>query len=288
MNGIIAIFLASIFSSAKDIMSKKIAFQINSSVSACTSFLFALPYYFVLLALMHFFGFKPFEYTGNFILFVFLRAIIDSLMEYLKMHALSYGEISFISNFFSLTPVFLIFLAPIITGDSVSTLGLVGVGVIIFGTGILLNAPKETIPWRGVVYATLAAFLASLNICFDRLAVGHADPIYAGFLMTLLSGLILYIPMIRVKNYKQQISNARLLLAQRGLLEILFMVIKLYGLKYLEPQYASGLQKIALVFSVAVGGKVFDERDRVRRIIASIVIVIGSILLIYAKLCDVS
>lgn len=284
MNGIIAILLASMFASAKDIMSKKLSFLVHSNVSACTSFIFALPFYIALLFIMQVFGLSPFEYSGNFLLFILLRACTDSAMEFLKMHALSHGEISFISNFFSLTPLFLLFVAPLITGDTISRQGLIGVIVIILGTAVLLQAPKETIPWKGVCFAVCAAFFGSLNICFDRLAVSHAHPVYSGFLMTGISACILLIPMLRIKTYRQEIQNAWTPLVQRGVLEVGFMVIKLYGLRYLEPQYASGLQKITLLFSVALGGKVFNERDRKRRIFASCIICIGSLLLVFTAL----
>lgn len=284
MNGIIAVLISSCFLVAKDILSKKIVMRMHSNVSACTSFLFAIPYYVFLLLIMHIAGVQPFAYTGDFLLFVFLRSLTDSVMELCKMHALSHGEISFISNFFSLTPVFLLFIAPLITGDTIPLSGIVGVGIILLGTCILLKAPKESIPWKGVFFAIMAAFFGALNACFDRLAVSQANPVFSGFVMTLFSGAMLFPLMFKVKSYKRDIKANYTVLHQRGVCEVAFMAIKLYGYKFLEPQYVSGIQKIALFFSVGIGGKVFNDHDRIKRLIASLVIVIGSVVLVLTKL----
>lgn len=283
MTGIFAIILATLFATAKDLVSKGVSKEIHGTVSACTSFLFALPWYFLILIVGQLLGYNLFEYSGQFILYVCIRAITDSFAELFKMHALACGEISFIANFFSLSTIFLLFLAPIITGDRISSLGLVGVLIIIFSTLLLLKGPTETIPWKGVGLALISAFFFSLNICFDRLAVQQANPIFSGFAMTLISGAILFIPMIKVVDWRSQISGSSNPLFIRGLMEVLFMISKLFGLQYLEPQYASGIQKLTLVFSVAIGGKAFHEHDQKKRILTSLLIVVGSVLIVWSK-----
>ncbi len=284
--GVGAVTISTIFATAKDLLSKKLAGQMNGNVSAGTSFLFALPWYLVLLLLAEILGFSPFEYQGQFLLYVCIRAITDSFAELFKMHALGQGEISFIANFFSLTPLFLIFLAPIITGDHISNMGLIGLGIIVLGTLFLLKAPSNTIPWKGVFYAVVSAFFMSLNICFDRLAVKQANPIFSGFMMTLLSSFILTWPMLRVKTWKSEIKNSYKLLSIRGLYEVLFMSLKLVGLKFLEPQYASGIQKMTLVLSVAIGGRKFNEKDQAKRIFTSLLILLGSLIIVYSKIME--
>lgn len=283
ITGILAIFTSTIFATAKDLVSKKISSDMHGNVSACTSFIFALPWYIILLTLASILGFQPFSYTGQFLIFVCIRAITDSVAEFSKMHALSHGEISFIANFFSLTPLFLIFIAPIITGDGITKMGFIGIAIIVLGTLLLLKAPIESIPWKGVGFAIISAFFMSLNICFDRLAVQHANPIFSGFLMTFLSSIILLIPMLRIRLWKSQVSSSLKFLLLRGLFEVLFMIAKLLGLQYLEPQYASGIQKLTLVFSVGIGGRTFNERDKLKRILTSLLIVVGSLIIIYSK-----
>jgi drug/metabolite transporter (DMT)-like permease len=101
--------------------------------------------------------------------------------------------------------------------------------------------------------------------------------------MTLVSGIILFIPMIRIKDWRRQIDGSGKLLTLRGLMEVFFMICKLFGLQYLEPQYVSGIQKLTLVFSVAIGGKAFHEHDQKKRIFTSLLIVVGSVLIVWSK-----
>lgn len=284
MIGIISIIVSTIFASSKDLLSKKLAGKISGTVSAGTSFLYAVPWYVIFLLFSKIFNENTFQFSGLFFTFVFLRAITDSFAEYFKMHALQSGEISFIANFFSITPLFLIFLAPLITGDQITQGGLIGLVIIVGSTLILLVSPSHAIPWKGVLYALISAFFFSLNICLDRLAVQQASPIFSGFMMTVFSGVILFIPMIRVSDWKSQCTTNSKILTLRGLFEVIFMTLKLFGLRYLEPQYASGIQKLTLVFSVAIGGKAFNEKEQGKRILASLGIVIGSIVIILSKL----
>lgn len=284
MLGVLAAVFATFFSTAKDIVSKGISSATHGNVSACTSFLFALPWYCAVLLVLYLLGYSPFDHTGHFFLFILLRALTDSVAEWSKMHALAYGEISFIANFFSLSIVFLLFLAPLITGDHISNIGLAGVIITVAATLLLLKGPKGTVPWKGVGLALVSAFFFGLNSCFDRLAVQQSNAVFSGFAMTLISGVILLTPMLRVKAWHQQIRGSLAPLVWRGLFEVLFMTFKLFSLQYLEPQYASGIQKLALVFSVIIGGKAFDESDRRKRIVTSLMIVAGSLLIIYSKL----
>jgi len=101
MLGVFAIILSTLFATGKDLVSKGISEEVHGTVSACTSFLFALPWYALILFLSYCYGYSPFEYSGPFFLYVCLRAVTDSFAELFKMHALACGEISFIANFFS-------------------------------------------------------------------------------------------------------------------------------------------------------------------------------------------
>jgi len=281
--GIIALILSTLFATGKDLVSKKVSNEISATVSACTSFIFALPWYLIFLLILYLFDENTFKYSGFFLTFVFLRAITDSFAELFKMYALQNGEISFIANFFSLTPIFLVFLAPFITGDKITELGLLGLLIIVSSSLFLLTSPKEVIPWKGIIYALSSAFFFSLNICLDRLAVQHAGPVFSGFMMTLFSGFFLLLPMLRTRNWKPQCTSNYKFLTLRGLFEVIFMSLKLLGLQYIEPQYASGIQKLTLVFSVSIGGKAFHEKEQGKRILISLFIILGSFLIIYSK-----
>ncbi len=287
MIGIISALVSTIFATSKDLLSKKLAGLVHGNVSAFASFLYAIPWYILFLSIAYAAGFPVFEFSSSFFLFVLLRAITDTFAEFFKMHALAKGDISFIANFLSLAPVFLLFTAPLITGESISGLGLFGVILICIGTIAFVYHPMERkagIPWAGVGFAILSSIFFSLNSCFDRLSVQEGSPLFSGFSMTVLSMLFLSPTLLFVKNKATQFKSNSTIFHTRGLLEVLFMTAKLVAMQYMEPQYVVGIGKLGLVMSILGGGYFYKEKGMLRRFLISTIILSGSIMIIISKI----
>jgi ABC-type dipeptide/oligopeptide/nickel transport system permease subunit len=73
----LAIF-SCVFATAKDLVSKRLAGQLDGTVSTFASFAFAVPYYVLVLGVLYLFGQEPFAITRAFLLLVLLRSIISS------------------------------------------------------------------------------------------------------------------------------------------------------------------------------------------------------------------
>jgi len=304
--GLIAALASAVLASAKDLVSKRLAFRLDGTASTFASFAYALPFYVLILTVMYLMGEETFALSGAFLLLVLLRSITDTLAEWLKMSAFTHGDISLVVSFFSLSPVIMLFTSPLITGDVPSFWGSAAVVIVTIGSLLLVYRPISSASWNGdnstsegtenriapnpvpgsfaaqkkaILLAICAALFFSLNSCFDRLAVKRADPVLSGFAMTLLSALFL-LPLI-VGNPVRLAglgSNWRGLWI-RGFLEATFMVCKLTALQYWQAPYVAGFQRFSLVLSI-IGGRVFfKEADFGRRLAAGILI-LGGILLI--------
>ena len=204
--GLLLSFLSSLLAAAKDLVSKRLASRLDGTVSTFASFAFALPYYGVVLAVLFLLELETLELSLAFLGLVFLRSITDTFAEILKMYALSYGDISLVASFFSLSPLFLLITSPLITGDEVSEFGLAAVGLIVVGSLLMVyrSAPGN---WgaqkKGILLALGASVFFSLNSCFDRLAVKQGTPVMAGFAMTLLSALFL-LPLVLMRRERRE------------------------------------------------------------------------------------
>src|SRR6516162_779679 len=97
--GFFAATLSAVFSSSKDLLSKRLAFRLDGTTSTFASFTFALPYYVLLLAVLYALGFEAFTWSLPFLVLVLLRSITDTFAEWLKMHALAHGDISVVATF---------------------------------------------------------------------------------------------------------------------------------------------------------------------------------------------
>ena len=282
--GVILSLLAAVLGSSKDLLSKKVSFGLQGGLSAFASFLFALPFYFVLLAALYLAGLEDFAFSWAFLWLVVLRSLTDAFAEYAKMSALACGDISLVGCFIALLPFFLLITSPLITGDVPSPLGILAVVLTAAGALCLVYEPHPGDMWRHrktISLATLAAVLFSLNCCFDRLAVQIASPALSGFAMTLLSAMLLG-PACFKHGARQDLRSHQHALWGRGFLEVAFMVAKLTALQHLQAPYVMAIAQISLILSVAGGRVLFDEGHFRRRLLAGGLIVGGAVIIAVA------
>ncbi len=277
--GVLLSFFSAVCSSSKDLVSKRLAFRIDGTTSTFASFYYALPYYVILLAVLYFLGKETFALSLAFLVLVLLRSVTDVFAEGLKMHAFAYGDISIVSTFFSLSPIFLLITSPLITGDRPSLTGILAVVQVTGGSLLMVYRPSAA-GWaaqkKAIILAMGASVFFSFNTCFDRLAVQKGTPVFSGFTMTLLSALLLLPFIIGRSDRVRTLRDHRVDLLIRGFLEIAFMVAKLSALQYLQGPYVVGILRISLVLSI-IGGRVFfKEPDFARRLLGGGIIVVGT------------
>jgi drug/metabolite transporter (DMT)-like permease len=275
--------IASVFASGKDLCSKWLASKISPALSATLSFVFAIPLYLPILVILAATG-TPVLFLGStFYLFVLCRAGSDMFAELFRMLAFKHGDISLVSGYISLSPLFLLFTSPLITGDIPSQAGVVGVVVVTIGVFILTGQSlTRAFQLKGIIFGIIAAFFFSINHCFDRLATFHAHPVVSGFWMTLVAAFFL-IPFNRGQGILPGQSGLPWqTLILRGFLEVGFMSAKLWALQYMQAPYVAALMKFALIFSIFGGGVFFKEKDIKRRTLGGAIIVLGSIIVIFS------
>jgi drug/metabolite transporter (DMT)-like permease len=280
--GLFASLLSAALSSAKDLVSKRLAARLDGTASTFASFAYALPYYALVLAVLLVLGNEVLTCSAAFLVLVLLRSLTDTLAEGMKMHALAHGDISVVASFFSISPLFLLITSPLITGDRLSVAGAAAVALVVGGSLLLVYRPRAP-GWAGqrkaVLLAAGASLFFSLNSCFDRLAVQRGTPVFAGFAMTLLSALFLLPWALRRRCRRQALRANRAGLWVRGLLEVAFMVSKLCALQWLPAPYVVGVMRLSLVLSILGGRLFFREPDGARRLAAGLLIVGGVFLI---------
>ncbi len=268
----------------RDIISKQISKDISEILSAFTSFFYALPFYLIILLGLWLAGYEDFSLGFNFVYLILARSLTDAFAEYFKMLAFARGDLSLVSPFLSLSPIFVLIFSPLITGDPLTTTGIVSIGMIVAGSLVIawpdkaLNVDRAS-RRSAIVTATLGAFFLGINTCFDRLAVQAGSPVMAGFSMTLVAAVLLAPFALRGKGYLSNMRASNKPLLQRGLLETLYMCLKLTALQHLQGPYVIGLVKSSIIFSVLGGKVVFKEEAFGKRMIGA-TLVFGGIVCI--------
>jgi drug/metabolite transporter (DMT)-like permease len=277
--------LSSVFACSKDLMSKRLAFHLDGTVSTFASFTFALPFYLVLLTVLSLLGHEVFTVSLAFLALVFLRSVTDTFAEWLKMHALAHGDLSVVVLVLSLSPLFLLITSPVITGDRLTIVEVIALFLVVLGSILMVYRPSARLSaghTKGLLLAAGAALFFSLNGCFDRLAIAKAKgtPVFSGFAMTFLSAVFLLPLVLGNKDRVNALRRHRGGFLLRGLLETAFMVCKLSALQTLDAPTMAGIQRLSLLLAI-IGGRVFfKEEDFRRKLAAGLLIAAGVILII--------
>lgn len=292
--GIIAAFLCTLSLTARDLTSKRLSFSVASSNSAFGSFLFALPYYAVLLAALGAAGYEDFSGDARFWQLVVLRSLTDAAAESLKMYALLHGDISLVTCFFAFNPVILLFLSPVVTGDAIPLGGVVGVLIIVFGTIVFVlpeargrgerDRAKRAGTARAIAATLVASIFFSLNQCLDRLAVQHASPAFSAATMTVLAGLFVLPFALRSGRLSMDLRTAAGPFFLRGFFEVGFMVLKLLAMRTMQAPYVVAIQKLSLLFAILGGWLLFGERELGRKLLAGCIILTGVLIIVGVQL----
>lgn len=277
--GLLAALLSTVFSSSKDLMSKRLAYRLDGTVSTFASFAFALPFYLLLLAVLWLRGAEVFTWTSAFLILVLLRSLTDTVAEWMKMHAFAHGDLSIVAMVLSVSPLLLLVTSPLLTGDPLSPAEVISVVLVVIGSILMVYRPthaKGTSQRRGILLAAGAALFFSLNSCFDRLAVEKGTPVFSGFAMTALSATFLT-PFVVGHSHRLDALRIHFLgFLVRGLLETSFMVCKLFALQSMHAPALAGIQRLSLLLTI-IGGRVFfKEADFKRRLAAGCLIVAGA------------
>lgn len=280
MLGFALALTASFLISGKDIYSKKLSVSVPSAVSAFASFAYPLPLYALLLGALWIAGVPIFHVGPDFWKYAIARAITDTGAEWCKMKALAYGELSVVTSFFALYPILLLLSSPILTGDPLEPKTPLATFIIVLGTLVILYRPRGAAPikWQAIALALLAAVFFSLNTALDRATVQQAHPVYSAFIMTAVSALLLTSTLRR--GVVNDLIQYRSLFAGRGVLEVLFMVIKLSALTMLSAPMVVGIGRLSIVLNVVAGRVIFGEQQFGRRLAGALLVSGGVIYLL--------
>ncbi len=270
-------------------MSKALAGRVDGTTSTLASFAYALPYYCIGLTIWVTLGLPLGDLSAPFWIFVLLRSTTDAAAEWLKMSALEKAEVSLVGPFFALSPVILLFIGPLVSGDDLSLLGVVGVILTVIGSiGLLpirrpdasFETSKRQESVQGIIMAIGASVFFAFNTLFDRLAVQRAPSIISAAAMTAAATIPFIIPVIYSESRRKAFAKEKYLFHLRGILEVVFMTLKLSALEGLSGAYVAGLMRLSVLTTI-IGGRIFfNEQQTRRRLGWGSLICLGSIFII--------
>jgi drug/metabolite transporter (DMT)-like permease len=241
---------------------------------------------------------------------VCITAAINVIATFLTFRALTSTDISLAVPMISFTPIFLVGTAALILHEVPSAIGIAGIAIIVAGSYILNTSEEHTRlsdPFRsmvshpGILSMLAVAFLYSVAVNFDKMAVQNSDPVFgAGITMLLISAAFVSIAVYRRRRNRNRIASVlagnpsvrpvlvfpfrRREVAVAGILTGCLITLEAITINsaYTEQiaPYVIAIKRLSIILIVLYGTLVFREKDLVRRLAGAGIMVFGAILIL--------
>jgi drug/metabolite transporter (DMT)-like permease len=204
--------------------------------------------------------------------------------------ALRLSDISIVTALWKLSLVFLVVFAFLSLGETPSVLGLVGILISLAGVYVLNIAKSRRSLWaplrelfvdQGLRYTLLAAVLYAPTVVLIKQVIVRSDPYFANLMAYLAASLvILPIALRRSARHFVQIPRHWPSLVGMGLFACLSSVSQSLAYQMTLTSYVEAAKQAEVLFALAIGYVVFQERARVQAILpGSLIILLGMVLL---------
>ncbi len=211
---------------------------------------------------------------------------ITALILYMK--AIRLSPLSLCIPFMALSPVFIIIIAFIFLGERPGIIGVAGIMMIAAGAYMLnasasrygvLGPIKAIAKEPGAVLMTVVALIYSITSTLGKVAIEHSSPLFFGFFypLVLTSGLTVY---AGARGRLKGVAAFPLRFLLIGLFTATMVISHFMALSRTQVAYMISVKRTSLIFSVIYGKIVFNEERIRERLLGSVIMVAGVVLIV--------
>ncbi|MEE8185030.1 MAG: DMT family transporter [Thermodesulfobacteriota bacterium] len=266
-----------------DALSKRRLRDTNEYVIAWVREGYALPF---LVLVLLFIPIPDLDRTFWFTVLILLPLEITAILLYVK--AIRVSPLSLTIPFMALSPAFIILIAFLFLGELPDLSGLVGVFLIVVGAYVLnakmsregLFEPIRAIGReRGSVLMIIVAFIYSITSTLAKVAIQHSSPIFFSFFYPFILTIILSCIIGYRGLFRKVVSRPMSFLAI-GFFTAVMVISHFVALSLTDVVYMISVKRTSLIFSVIYGWLIFYEENVKERLIGSVIMVAGVVLIV--------
>jgi drug/metabolite transporter (DMT)-like permease len=204
--------------------------------------------------------------------------------------ALELGQLSILGPINAYKSIVGILIAFILLGEIPNLWGFLGVFLIIMGSYVVLKRPQEKFSLNifrseAILFRFLALALTGTQAVFDKQVILHSNLTLAFvswcFFGALFSIPVLYLFKVDFKNEWRKIDKHAVVKYTLLSISIAIMVISTnYTFSQMQVGPALALFQVSILVAVFFGYRIFKETDLQKKIIGSLVMIAGSLLII--------
>ena len=268
--------------STADALSKKALHRTDEIIIVWVREAYAIP--FVALTLF-FVPIPTLDSTFFITLLALLPLEITALILYVK--AIKISPLSLTVPFMALSPIFIIVIAFFMLHEAPDKSGFAGIALIAVGA-YLLNASASKVGILGPIKAIgkekgsllmiIVALIYAITSTLGKIAVTHSSPVFFSFIYPLILALILTVIVGRKGKLRQGFSRPATFLPI-GFFTSIMMVSHFTAISMTDVAYMISVKRTSLIMSVFYGWALFKEEKIKERLLGSIVMLVGVILI---------
>src|SRR3972149_1211786 len=268
--------------STADALSKRALRSTDEIVIVWVREAYAMP--FVALALL-FAPIPMLDSTFFITLIVLLPLEVAALVLYVK--AINVSPLSLTVPFMALSPVFIMVIAFFMLGEVPDKSGFAGIMLIAAGAyllnasaskGGLLGPIKAIGREKGSLLMIIVAIIYALTSTLGKIAVNHSSPVFFGFMYPLVLTSILTVIIAGKGKFRQGFSRP-VAFIPIGFFTSIMMMSHFIAISMIDVAYMISMKRLSLLMSVFYGWALFKEEKIKERLLGSIVMLIGVVLI---------
>lgn len=235
----------------------------------------------------------PKALPGQFWLYSVLGGIVGAVGNGFLVKALQKGDLSILGPINAYKSVIAIFFGIFLLGEIPNIWGMLGIGLIIYGSYFVLDTTEERFSWAllkksEIQFRIWAMILTAIEAVFIKKVILASSATIAFISWccfgALFSFLLLLITRLDIKAEMKKINH-------NSLMQCLLLVVCIgtmqfttnYSFDHIPVAYALSFFQLSIIISVLFGHHYFRETGIRKKLIGSLVMIIGSILIILLK-----
>lgn len=282
--------ISALLSATAAVMQKKILFNLSALQF---SFLIAIANLIITIPFLFFIDLSVLSTYG--IIFLLVKSILGVLAFLCVMNALKNLEISNALPLLALTPGLTAILAFLIIGEGLKYLEVTGLILIVLGTYILeaKNLYNSFHPFKVFLkskyhhFIIYALFLFSISSIMDKVLLKQFKytplllmSVQHIFYFIIFLIIVLIVKDVKIKETFKIDSKAVLWLALISIITIGYRYTQILAVSLAPVALVLAVKRTSVLYGTVIGGRIFKDKDLLKKSIAAIIIVIGTMLIL--------
>ena len=223
-------------------------------------------------------------------IYAVLGGIIGSVGNAFLVKAMKSGELSVLGPINSYKSVVGIITGFLLLGEVPNIWGLIGVALIIYGSYFVLDTTEEKFTWallkrKEIQYRIWAMVLTGIEAVFVKKVIIASSVLTSSILWCWLGAIFSFLLVVISKD-KTRFSFKNEKVAKFLYLAICIGITQFattFAFAHMHVGYALSLFQLSAIVSVFLGHRIFKEQDVVKKLIGSVIMIIGSVMIILLK-----